>query len=82
MNSKRIMKIVSIIAVLVLAASMLAACGGSGEKADDGTVKITNVSYDPTRELYVAYNEWFAPLYEEETGTKVEIVQSHGGSGG
>lgn len=82
MNSKRIMKIVSIIAVLVLAASMLAACGGSGKKADDGTVKITNVSYDPTRELYVAYNEWFAPLYEEETGTKVEIVQSHGGSGG
>ena len=82
MNSKRIMKIVSIIAVLVLAASMLAACGSSGEKADDGTVKITNVSYDPTRELYVAYNEWFAPLYEEETGTKVEIVQSHGGSGG
>ena len=76
------MKIVSIIAVLVLAASMLAACGSSGEKADDGTVKITNVSYDPTRELYVAYNEWFAPLYEEETGTKVEIVQSHGGSGG
>ena len=82
MNSKRIMKIVSIITVLVLAASMLAACGSSGEKADDGTVKITNVSYDPTRELYVAYNEWFAPLYEEETGTKVEIVQSHGGSGG
>ena len=36
MNSKRIMKIVSIIAVLVLAASMLAACGSSGEKQTTG----------------------------------------------
>lgn len=51
--------------------------GGSGS----GTVEITNVSYDPTRELYVAYNELFAKHYKEETGVDVEVVQSHGGSG-
>ena len=81
MDRKQIKKIVSIITMLVLAVSMLVSCGGSKSESEDGTVKITNVSYDPTRELYAAYNEWFSGKYEEETGTKVEIVQSHGGSG-
>ena len=45
------------------------------------TITITNVSYDPTREFYEAYNELFAEYYLEETGQTVEIVQSHGGSG-
>ena len=45
------------------------------------TVELLNVSYDPTRELYAAYNELFAAYYEEETGITVEITQSHGGSG-
>ena len=48
----------------------------------EGTITITNVSYDPTRELYVAYNEAFKEYYKGETGQDVEIVQSHGGSGG
>lgn len=68
---------------LVLAAAMagsLAGCG-SGEKPSDGKVTITNVSYDPTRELYAKYNELFIRHYEEETGKKIEVVQSHGGSG-
>ena len=47
-----------------------------------GSVTITNVSYDPTRELYAAYNELFCSYYKETTGTDVEVVQSHGGSGG
>lgn len=69
--------------VFILAMTALTACGGgdSAEESADGTVKITNVSYDPTRELYEAYNDWFCGAYEEETGTKVEVVQSHGGSG-
>lgn len=50
-------------------------------KADDGTLSIVNVSYDPTRELYVAYNEAFKAHWESEHDTKVEITQSHGGSG-
>ncbi len=44
-------------------------------------VTITNVSYDPTREFYAAYNELFEDYYESETGVEVEVVQSHGGSG-
>lgn len=44
-------------------------------------VEITNVSYDPTRELYAAYNELFAAHWKETSGQDVTITQSHGGSG-
>lgn len=77
---------------LVLTA-MLAACGGSsagnGTAASQGgtgeaapkEVELLNVSYDPTRELYEAYNKAFAAHWEQEEGQKVTIKQSHGGSG-
>jgi sulfate/thiosulfate-binding protein len=42
---------------------------------------LLNVSYDPTRELYVEFNKAFASAYQKETGKTVEIKQSHGGSG-
>src|SRR5258705_9257302 len=42
---------------------------------------ILNVSYDPTRELYKAYDEAFAAYWKDKTGETVEIKQSHGGSG-
>ncbi|MCC8960128.1 sulfate ABC transporter substrate-binding protein [Bradyrhizobium sp. Pear77] len=42
---------------------------------------LLNVSYDPTRELYVDFNKTFAAAYQKETGKSVEIKQSHGGSG-
>ncbi|MBN8998236.1 MAG: sulfate ABC transporter substrate-binding protein, partial [Rhizobiales bacterium] len=42
---------------------------------------ILNVSYDPTRELYRAYDEAFAAYWKEKTGETVTIEQSHGGSG-
>ena len=44
-------------------------------------VKLLNVSYDPTRELYAAVNAAFAKEWEAKTGQKVTIEQSHGGSG-
>ena len=44
-------------------------------------VEITNVSYDPTRELYEQYNKVFAEHWKEKTGQDVEVTQSHGGSG-
>src|ERR1700716_868673 len=44
-------------------------------------VSLLNVSYDPTRELYVDFNKAFAAAYQKETGKSVEIKQSHGGSG-
>src|SRR5689334_7886530 len=39
---------------------------------------ILNVSYDPTRELYKAYDEAFAAHWKAETGETVTIQQSHG----
>ncbi len=61
----------------------LSGCGQSSSQKNTGNqVTITNVSYDPTRELYQAYNEAFTSYYKEKTGTDVEVVMSHGGSGG
>jgi sulfate/thiosulfate transport system substrate-binding protein len=42
--------------------------------------QILNVSYDPTRELYAALNPQFIAQYEKQTGVKLEIKQSNGGS--
>lgn len=44
-------------------------------------VTLLNVSYDPTRELYQEYNTAFAKYWQAKTGDKVEVKQSHGGSG-
>ena len=44
-------------------------------------ITLLNVSYDPTRELYVQFNKAFASAYQNEAGKSVEIKQSHGGSG-
>ncbi len=41
---------------------------------------ILNVSYDPTRELYVEFNKAFQDHYLQQTGDKVNIRTSHGGS--
>ena len=45
------------------------------------TVNLLNVSYDPTRELYVEYNQAFAKHWKAKTGQDVAVRQSHGGSG-
>jgi sulfate/thiosulfate-binding protein len=45
------------------------------------TIELLNVSYDPTRELYVDYNAAFARHWKAKTGDDVVIKQSHGGSG-
>ena len=42
---------------------------------------LLNVSYDPTRELYVEYNKAFIQHWKAKTGQDVTIKQSHGGSG-
>ena len=44
-------------------------------------VNILNVSYDPTRELYVDFNKAFAAHWQKKTGEVVTVKQSHGGSG-
>ncbi len=44
-------------------------------------VTLLNVSYDPTRELYVQFNQAFARHWKARTGQDVTVRQSHGGSG-
>lgn len=44
-------------------------------------VKLLNVSYDPTRELYQEFNKSFAERWKATTGDTVTVEQSHGGSG-
>jgi sulfate transport system substrate-binding protein len=44
-------------------------------------IKLLNVSYDPTRELYTEYNAAFAKYWKAKSGDDVTISQSHGGSG-
>src|SRR5579863_8661412 len=46
-----------------------------------GPVKLLNVSYDPTRELYQSINTAFAKQWKAKTGQDVQVSQSHGGSG-
>ncbi len=52
-----------------------------GAPAQPAPVTLLNVSYDPTRELYVDINAAFAKHWKGKTGQDVTIKQSHGGSG-
>src|SRR6202453_4553157 len=49
--------------------------------AADDSVKLLNVSYDPTRELYQDYNKAFAANWKEEKGQDGTVDVSNGGSG-
>ena len=61
--------------ILVPLAFALALVAGAKE------IKLLNVSYDPTRELYQDYNTAFAKYWKAKTGDDVVVSQSHGGSG-
>jgi sulfate transport system substrate-binding protein len=64
--------------VFLFAVSVLMSAGlAAGQK----TVKLLNVSYDPTRELYQDFNAAFSKYWKAKTGVEVVISQSHGGSG-
>jgi sulfate/thiosulfate-binding protein len=52
-----------------------------GSAAHAAEVKLLNVSYDPTRELYEDYNKAFGAYWKSKTGDTVSVNQSHGGSG-
>jgi sulfate/thiosulfate-binding protein len=53
----------------------------SGATAQAQVVKLLNVSYDPTRELYQDVNKAFGAKWKQQTGQSLEVNQSHGGSG-
>ena len=76
-------RISAILLASALSVGLLAGCGGSSDSgsASGDSVEITNVSYDPTRELYQQYNKAFEQHWKQKTGQDVDIVQSHGGSG-
>ncbi|MEN9841794.1 MAG: thiosulfate binding protein [Verrucomicrobiota bacterium] len=61
---------------LAAAALALALTGSAFAKS----VELLNVSYDPTRELYVEYNAAFAKYWKAKTGDDVTVKQSHGGA--
>lgn len=67
-----------ILAYTGLAAALTLGFAVTGH-AQDRT--LTNVSYDPTRELYQQYNEAFVKHWQETTGETVTIQATHGGSG-
>jgi len=56
-------------------------CGAPG---DSGTgpkrITLRNVSYDPTRELYVEFNAAFGRYWQAKTGQQLRVEMSHGGS--
>ena len=62
---------------------VLAACGSDhdGAPGEGKQIQLLNVSYDPTRELYREVNEKFAAKWVAETGQRVAVQMSHGGSG-
>jgi sulfate transport system substrate-binding protein len=72
--------------VLVTAiAAAAAGCGGQGGNPSaapaDAPAQILNVSYDPTRELYVEFNAAFVKHWQASSSRPVTIQQSHGGAG-
>jgi sulfate/thiosulfate-binding protein len=66
---------------LSIAAALVASTGLSQAQTAPAPVTLLNVSYDPTRELYVEFNAAFAKHWKAKTGQTVTIKQSHGGSG-
>src|SRR2546430_10728248 len=62
-------------------AVLLASCHGGSGSAHAARVTLLNVSYDPTRELYVDFNAAFARYWKAKSGQDVRVDESHGGSG-
>lgn len=78
---KKNIRAIALLSAAVIGLVSFAGCSNDSDSSDERTVTLTNVSYDPTREFYEAYNEIFAQHWNELTGQEVEITQSHGGSG-
>lgn len=71
------------LAIRTIALALFAAVlsGAQGAQAQPASLHLLNVSYDPTREFYAAYNPLFADYWKRKTGQTVTIAQSHGSSG-
>jgi sulfate transport system substrate-binding protein len=68
---------------LLLGLAVLAIAGAVGigwAITNNGGQELLNVSNDPTRELWQDLNDAFVAHYARDSGTKLAIRQSHGGS--
>ena len=78
-------KLIALLLTTVVAAgTVLIGCSGQNKETaskDAKEITITNVSYDPTREFYAAYDELFQKHWQKEKGQTVKVTASHGGSG-
>jgi sulfate transport system substrate-binding protein len=74
-------RISAAVLLAAVALAVLSSCGGTAPGSGAGRVTLLNVSYDPTRELFVEYNAAFAKYWRAKTGQAVRVDQSHGGSG-
>lgn len=70
-----------VLAALVGCSSKANSASEAGVKQVGKEVRLLNVSYDPTREFYNEFNESFVRYWNQKTGDKLTIEQSHGGSG-
>src|SRR5438128_7520980 len=64
------------LAAAITCVTLLSGCSGNNNGDE-----LLNVSYDPTRELWKDLNDAFIDRHEKETGKKISIKPSHGGSG-
>src|SRR6185437_307449 len=81
MRSTRLLMRAGTLVLGTLALALLISCGQGGSAAGGSRITLRNVSYDPTRELYVEFNAAFASYWRGKTGQQVRVEQSHGGSG-
>ncbi len=65
----------------LVALTLILALALASSLAAFADVTLTNVSYDPTRELYQDLSSAFTKYYKEKTGETVKVESSHGGSG-
>jgi sulfate/thiosulfate transport system substrate-binding protein len=64
------------VTALVIAVALVVVKNIQGDLSNE----LVNVSYDPTRELFQDLNRQFVAEYAKQTGKKLTIQQSHGGS--
>ena len=91
MSPQKISIVNSRVFITALVLTLLGGCGSSDDKSAQsagksgsksaGAVTLLNVSYDPTRELYRDIDTKFTEQWQAQTGQKIDIRQSHGGSG-
>ncbi|NBO19504.1 MAG: sulfate ABC transporter substrate-binding protein [Proteobacteria bacterium] len=71
------MKLVRNIALALLATTLAMPAVVNAQQP----LTLLNVSYDPTREFYDAFNKQFTADWKKKTGQDITVNQSHGGSG-